>query len=214
MQVSGDARRRAAAAVLVAAGVGLGAWAVAADSGSDPLDPSPESASVHDVLDAEPVTTIRSRPPRRHPAAGVPARVRVPSMGIDAPIIGIDVVDGVLTPPADAQTLGWWRDGARPGALQGRALVTGHTVSVGGGALDDLEEVRVGAPVTVTTDNGTIRYRVSKVAVYRKARLARDAQRVFDQEGPGGLLLITCEDWDGEKYLSNVVVYADPVARA
>jgi len=29
---------------------------------------------------------------------------------------------------------------------------------------------------------------------------------------PGRLVLITCEDWDGERYLSNVVVTATPVA--
>ena len=60
------------------------------------------------------------------------------------------------------------------------------------------------------TEKGLIGYRVTKVRIYRKATLAKDAQEVFSQTGPGGLVLITCEDWDGTKYLSNVVVYAEP----
>jgi hypothetical protein len=52
---------------------------------------------------------------------------------------------------------------------------------------------------------------VSGVTVYRKTTLARDAERVFGQSGPGRLVLITCEDWNGSTYLSNVVVLADPI---
>jgi LPXTG-site transpeptidase (sortase) family protein len=208
--MSRGAVRRGAAVVLVAAGVGLASWAVA-DQPEEPGLSLPDRAAVRA---AEPVTTIKSRPPTPHPAAGPPQRVRVPSMGIDVPTIGIDVVGGTLTPPSDPQTLGWWREGARPGALRGGALVTGHTVSVGGGALDDLEEIELGARVEVGTPKGVIRYRVSKVDIYRKATLAEHSQQVFSQTGPGRLVLITCEDWDGVKYNSNVVVYADPVQRA
>jgi LPXTG-site transpeptidase (sortase) family protein len=201
--------RRGLAVALVVAGVGLASWAVAdqppaAPPAASPVGPPP-------VLTAEPVTTIKVFPPRRHPAAGVPAQVRIPELKVDVPVIGIDAPAGILTPPDDPQVLGWWEDGARPGALRGAALVTGHTVSVGGGALDDLETLRLGAPVEVTTEKGSIRYRVTELDIYRKASLARDAARVFSQTGPGRLVLITCEDWDGEKYLSNVVVHAEPV---
>ncbi len=61
------------------------------------------------------------------------------------------------------------------------------------------------------TDQGVIRYAVSGVTIYRKASLARDAARIFRQSGPGRLVLITCEDWNGSIYLSNAVVFADPV---
>ena len=90
------------------------------------------------------------------------------------------------------------------------ALVTGHTVHAGGGALDNLETLRRGDRVTVRTDSGRIRYAVRSVAVYEKGALARQAQRLFSQEVPGRLVLITCEDWDGSRYLSNVVVTASP----
>ena len=61
------------------------------------------------------------------------------------------------------------------------------------------------------TGKGVIDYRVTQVEIYRKARIADHAERIFSQSGPGRLVLITCEDWNGEIYLSNVVVYADPV---
>jgi LPXTG-site transpeptidase (sortase) family protein len=137
--------------------------------------------------------------------------VIVPRLGVDAPVVGIDAPDGVLLPPDDPQVLGWWRSGARPGDAQGSALVTGHTVSSGGGALDDLETLRPGDRVRVRTSEGLIGYQVTGVSVYRKARLAEDAARVFSQTVPGRLVLITCEEWNGSAYLSNAVVFAEPL---
>ena len=40
-------------------------------------------------------------------------------------------------------------------------------------------------------------------------KLAQDAQRVFSQTGPGRLVLITCEDWNGSGYDSNAIVFAE-----
>ena len=206
----------AIAAVLVVVGLALLVWGTRtapADSsvpGALPTVVEPGTSATPEPTVAEPELTLEPRetPEEPHPSAGEPRRVVVPSLGIDAPVIGIPVVDSVLTPPSDPQTLGWWQDGAAPGDVLGGALITGHTVSVGGGALDDLEEVGVGDRVRVETAGGRIRYDVADVRIYRKASLARHAARVFSQELPGRLVLITCEDWDGEKYLSNVVVVA------
>ena len=41
--------------------------------------------------------------------------------------------------------------------------------------------------------------------------LARRSADVFGRTGPPRLVLITCEDWDGTAYRSNVVVTAEPV---
>ena len=77
----------------------------------------------------------------------------VPALGVRAPVVEIGVgSDGVLVPPDDPRTLGWWAAGAGPGAAYGSALVTGHTVSTGGGAFDDLERLAAGDPVRVRTD--------------------------------------------------------------
>jgi LPXTG-site transpeptidase (sortase) family protein len=149
--------------------------------------------------------------PRAHEFRGAPERLIVPELGIDAPVVGIDAPGGTLVPPSDAQVLGWWRSGARPGARFGSALITGHTVSVGGGAFDDLETLSPGDSVRVRTAAGVIGYEVTGVSIYRKGRLARAAERLFSQDVPGRLVLVTCEDWNGSTYLSNAVVMAEPV---
>ena len=145
-------------------------------------------------------------------SASAPRRLQIKAIGVDARVVPVSVgADAVLDPPADYHEVGWWDASARPGAGRGQTVVTGHTVHTGGGAFDDLETLRPGDPLRVRTAKGPIRYEVTGVTVYRKASLARDAAKVFRQRGPGRLVLITCEDWNGTTYLSNAVVFADPV---
>lgn len=145
------------------------------------------------------------------PAA--PVRLSVPSLDIRAPVNAIEVGDDrVLDPPADAVDVGWWDGSALPGQDTGRTVIAGHTVHTGGGSLDRLADVRRGAVVDVLTRNGTMRYEVRRTKVYDKVQLARNAAAVFGQDtGDGRLVLVSCADWDGSAYDSNVVVYADPV---
>ena len=156
-----------------------------------------------------PTVVFAAADPVRDPATARPTRLVVPRLRVDAPVFPIGVTDGILLPPNDPQTLGWWDAGAKPGAVRGGALITGHTVHTGGGAFDDLETLHKGDAVRVRTVRGTIDYTVSGVTIYRKGRLARDAQRVFSQTGPGRLVLITCEDWNGTGYDSNAIVFAE-----
>ena len=97
-----------------------------------------------------------------------------------------------------------------PATLRGSVLVTGHTVSTGGAALDRLEALRPGDAVTVRTRRDVLEYAVRRVAVIDKGLVARRAERLFSQEVPGRLVLITCGDWDGTRHRSNVVVTAQP----
>ena len=143
---------------------------------------------------------------------GRPSRISIPSLGVSAPVVGIAADDGELIPPSNPSKVGWWSGGALPGARRGSAVITGHTVHDGGGAFDDLEQLRSGDVVTVTTSRGRLNYRVTGVTTYRKQSLARNAASVFDQNVAGRLVLITCEDWTGKVYLSNVVVVAQRVA--
>ena len=150
-----------------------------------------------------------AEPPRPHPATAAPTRLIVPSLGVDAPVVRAQVSEGTLWPPDDPQTLGWWAEGARPGAVRGGALITGHTVHSGGGAFDYLETLRKGEVVRVRTLKGLVDYKVTGVTIYRKSSLAKDAERIFSQTVPGRLVLITCEDWNGEGYDSNAIVFAE-----
>jgi LPXTG-site transpeptidase (sortase) family protein len=119
--------------------------------------------------------------------------------------------DGALTPPSDPRDVGWWSGGSRPGAGRGAAVITGHTVHTGGGAFDDLEELASGDRVLVLSNGTTVAYDVARVDVLSRAELARESTAIFGRSGPGRLVLITCEDWDGTAYRSNVVVTARPV---
>jgi LPXTG-site transpeptidase (sortase) family protein len=192
----------AVGAVLVA--VGLVVWLAQ----SPPASTSEARGTVQETSDPPPGTGTTAEAVRAPWEPGAPRRVRIPALGVSAAVVPVHAPDDTLVPPSDPTQLGWWADGARPGAARGSALVAGHTVHTGGGALDDLEQLSPGETVVVRTDKGRIVYEVERVRTYSKGRIARDAERLFSQEAPGRLVLITCEDWDGSRYLSNVVVTA------
>jgi LPXTG-site transpeptidase (sortase) family protein len=198
-------------AVVTAAGVAL----AFSQSPSSPDDEVLDSPNVPGLVVVQQErfredTASRYRP---DPARGPPVALHVPALGVHVPVINISASAGVLVPPSDPQMLGWWSAGARPGGRIGSVLITGHTVSSGGGAFDDLATLRAGDTVAVGTRKGLIRYAVSGVTVYGKASLARRAPEIFDQSVPSRLVLVTCDDWNGERYLSNAVVVADPIRR-
>ncbi|GAA4995000.1 hypothetical protein GCM10023317_24060 [Actinopolymorpha pittospori] len=123
-----------------------------------------------------------------------------------------------LTPPRDPAAVGWWRDGPRPGAPKGSALILGHTqkvpgaVGVGDGALGHISRLRPRDRIDVTTDGGTIHYSVTKVAPdWSYQKVAKDAQSIDDRDFPDGrLVLITCW-YDGIRFSGNTFVFAEPL---
>jgi hypothetical protein len=156
----------------------------------------------------------------RAPAhAGVtPEHLRIASVAIDAPIepSGIDLAHGVLGIPADIGRLGWWRDGAAPGAATGAVLVAGHVDSAasGEGALFALARAHPGDLAEVATAAGrTLTYRVESVRTYPKADLPAS---VYSHRGPARLVVVTCggrfDDATGH-YPDDVVLTATPVER-
>jgi len=170
--------------------------------------PGTYGAARHDDLSySRPVSTDR---PLLETRPGIPRTVHLPAIGVRADVVRIEAAGGVLTPPADARTVGWWSGGAEAGARRGSVLVTGHTVRAGGGAFDDLETAQKGSLARVVTDQGTHDYRVISVRVLSKQQLAEQAAELFDPRGAAQLVLVTCEDWDGTSYRSNVVVLAEP----
>lgn len=179
-----------------------------ATSGQPAAQPFTRPSDSPTVEPSELVTTPVAVPPTREPNAGVPVGVQIEALGIDVPVVPIQLEVSTLVPPNDPQTLGWWSGGAVAGAERGGAIITGHTVHTGGGALDNLETLQPGDVFKVRTEAGSIRYAVSKVEVFDKARIARAAERIFSRDVRGRLVLITCEDWDGTGYNSNVVVYS------
>jgi LPXTG-site transpeptidase (sortase) family protein len=147
---------------------------------------------------------------------GAPQRLDLPSIGVSALVTPIGTEGaGTLVPPSDYTTVGWWSVGVEPGDGYGTTIIAGHTVHTGGGALDNLGDVSVGDQVLLERARQDLAYDVTSVTTYRKGTLALHAGRIFDQTGPERLAVVTCGDWNGEVYLSNVVVIASnphPVA--
>jgi len=167
-------------------------------------------------MDTESGTTLERTPrvPREQgPAAGPPSQLVVPALGVQAPVVPIEMdAEGVLTPPADVDTVGWWQRSAEPGSGEGQTLITGHTVRVGDGAMDRIGELGSGARVEVRADGGTAAYRVTEVATYDRDQVAAQAQELFGQDRTDGrLVLVTCTDWNGEVWERNIIVLAEPV---
>jgi LPXTG-site transpeptidase (sortase) family protein len=147
----------------------------------------------------------------RLPAAGVPMTIKIARLQVDTAVVPISGASGVLLPPSDPQMIGWWREGRVPGAGQGTLVLTGHTVHTGGGAFDHLGALLPGDIVRVRTAPGAVKYQVVSVVDYRKGALSRHAQDIFRRSGQSRLILITCSQWTGTKYLANTVVTAVPV---
>jgi LPXTG-site transpeptidase (sortase) family protein len=145
---------------------------------------------------------------------GGPSRVKLARLGIDAQVsaIGIDMKSGALGIPDNIKRVGWWRDGATPGAEAGTALLAGHVDSAkaGAGAFYALKSSRRGDLVTVTQGAKTLRYRVTTIKTMRKAALPTS---IYTRTGSPKLVLVTCGgpfDAKSGHYRDNIVVTAVP----
>jgi hypothetical protein len=196
--------RRLATLALVAA---LAVTGVAAGTRIAGADPEPGSAPVATAAapDTSRPVPAESVPVKPEPDPRPPKHLQL--WKFDAPVIPVKLHRGTLVPPADPEVLGWW--GRPAAAAHGTTLLVGHTVSTGGGTLDDLEHTRVGQVANVSG----VRYRVDRVTVISKAQLARRAPRLFDQTGAPKLVIVTCEGYNAttRTYADNVVVTASPI---
>jgi LPXTG-site transpeptidase (sortase) family protein len=141
-----------------------------------------------------------------------PYTLRIPRIGVEAPVVPIvSNDDRVLLPPQDPGVAGWWSDGAAPGEPEGSAVLVGHTVRYnGGGVFDDVGTLRSGDTIEVEGSHAALTYRVQSVDVLSKDDVARNAEQIFTQTGPGRLVVITCDDFDGTVWRSNIITIAEP----
>ena len=137
----------------------------------------------------------------------------VRSLDIDAPIVSIAMTPArVLTPPANPREVGWWDDSAKPGATGGQTIIAGHTVHTGGGQFDHLGSIKRGARIEIVRNRHTEEYVATKAFTLSKQAVSDQAPKLFGQKRhPNRLVLITCSDWTGSEYLTNVFVYARPL---
>ncbi|ULR50486.1 class F sortase [Streptomyces deccanensis] len=141
-----------------------------------------------------------------------PARIRIPSLHVDAPLMGLGLTPtGSLdVPPAEKENLaGWYEAGTTPGE-RGTAIVAGHVDNADGAAVFyRLGALRRGATVEVDRrDGGTALFTVDAVEVYD----ARDFpdEKVYGAASRPELRVITCGGGYSRAtgYQGNVVVFA------
>lgn len=159
-----------------------------------------------------PPAETASASPTVEPSPTLGDVLHLPALAVAAPVQLLpETTSQTLDPPSDYRTVGLWPLGAQPGDERGTAIIAGHTVHTGGGALDDLELLAPDDEIVLERPSGDLTYRVTSVKIYRKATLAQDAASIFSQTVPARLAVVTCEDWNGSVYLSNVVVIAAPI---
>ena len=144
--------------------VGLLAVVSLTACGGAVTEPLSSNASTQREVDAPTVAPVSAVAPTAAADPTKPTRLRLDD--IDAPVVPLDLSGSTLVPPDDPTVLGWW--GKDAGARHGVTLLVGHTVHTGGGDLDNLEDVPVGATAHVSG----VRYQVASVKVISKTALA------------------------------------------
>lgn len=141
-----------------------------------------------------------------------PVRLRIPAVGVDAPVarLALDAAGALQPPPDDNPVLaGWYAEGTAPGAV-GTAITAGHVdTRVGPGIFHRLGSVRKGATIEVIrADLRTAVFTVYAVESYDKKNFPD--KKVYGPSARPEIRVITCGGGYTKKsgYQSNVVVFA------
>ncbi|MGH3948804.1 MAG: class F sortase [Pseudonocardiaceae bacterium] len=140
--------------------------------------------------------------------------VRLPAGGTAALIRTELEQGGVLPVPDDLDEATWW--GAGLTSRAGASVFAGHVNWHGQtGPFAELWRMEIGDRVTVLGGNGKpLAFRVSRVLSLAKDELPAHAEKLFGQDGPHRVVLVTCGGrWVGgsDGYSENLIVIADPV---
>jgi hypothetical protein len=147
------------------------------------------------------------------PRADPPAEVRFAGLVVPVDRVGLDEQRQVVVPP-DVRRAGWYGPGVAPGAPAGSAVLVGHVddLQQGLGAFAEVRRLAAGDQIEIRTASGrTLAYDVVSLEQFAKSEAPMD--RLFSQDGPHRLVLITCAgafDPATRSYADNVAVTAVP----
>jgi LPXTG-site transpeptidase (sortase) family protein len=175
-----------------------------------PLPKVPVSLGVQAPAKTAPITT-----PNVQPSVGVPVRLKIPSINVNAAITEVGLApDGSMGVPKKPHDTAWYDLGPRPGEI-GSAVIAGHVNWLYGatGAFGRLKSLKPGARLNVQDGSGSV---VSFVVRTSQSYAANaDATDIFSStDGLAHLNLITCDGtWDKRagQYTKRLVVFADKV---
>lgn len=150
--------------------------------------------------------------PDQFQAAGLPVRLRIPAVGIDAVVerTGRDS-EGKVDVPKISRNVAWFDESALPGQAGKTSVVSGHLDDpVGPAVFYKLRMLVPGDELEVTYDNGT-RFIFVVEAKERYAYDRAPVQKVFGATPRRMLNLITCDGaWNAGQanYGQRLVVYS------
>ncbi len=148
------------------------------------------------------------------PNAGLPVRLKIPIINVDAAILQVGLTSGgAMDTPTTPDEVAWFNVGPRPGDT-GSAVIDGHFgpwKNRQGSVFDNLYKLRTGDTVYVVDDKG-----VSIAFVVRQIRnydAKADATGIFSStDDQSHLNFITCEGmWNTffRSYPQRLVVFTD-----
>ena len=146
--------------------------------------------------------------------AANPVTIRIPSIQVEAPIVGLGLRDdGSIEVPKETDETGWWKGGPEPGE-PGPAVILGHVDSrVGPAVFYRLKDLAAGDEIHIDRRDGTtVTYVVE--ASERHAKDDFPTEAVYGATEQPTLRLVTCGgefDYDMRSYKDNFVVFASMV---
>ena len=155
------------ALIAVAAALAVGGCGASHQEADEPVAPPPPAARPERPRGADGDRHGDATAARR---ASAPVRIEIPSIRVDAPLIGLGLdAHRALEVPKRFDVAGWWTGGSRPGE-RGPAVIAGHVDSKTGPAVFyELGELRRGAAVIVRRRDGTsVRFIVQGSERYAK----------------------------------------------
>ena len=189
-----------------AVGLGLSLFAVAAVHA---FDYAPQSHyAPQSPLVRSPVLSVGS-------AAAAPARIVIPSIGVNARVEALGLTaSGNMAAPASFGDAGWYRYGPVPGST-GSAVIAGHLDNGLGfdGVFKNLDALQAGDIITVVSRDGT-RQTFEVVGKREYPYTAVPDSLLFATSGPPRLVLVTCAGallYLKRTYDRRLVVFARPL---
>ena len=144
-----------------------------------------------------------------------PARLRIPTLGVDAYVQEVGVnAKGNMAAPNNFTDVGWYKHGTVPGFV-GSAVVAGHVdngLSLPG-VFKNLNSIHIGDDIFLEKkDGGELRFRVTEIQTYPYAHVPLKV--LFSRRDIPRLNLVTCEgDWipSNKMYDQRLIVYTELV---
>ncbi|MDQ5954101.1 MAG: sortase [Patescibacteria group bacterium] len=143
-----------------------------------------------------------------------PVKISIESIGVNAPIESVGILDGAMAVPTFGHNVGWYSLGTRPGEV-GSAVLAGHVNWMNGedAVFTNLKNIKIGDTISVTNNYGQIvHFAVTDIQSFP---LYTDTTEIFSSsDGIVRLNLITCNgswsDWLNT-HDSRLVVFAEKI---